>query len=277
MMAVPLERPEGGAVVSHTDVTERRLAEREAQTSRQELAHFLRVSTIGELTTSIAHELNQPLAAILANAQAARKLLAGPASAESAGEVREIVSDIVEDDRARGRGDPAPARPAAQRGGQPRRPGPERAGPRRDQAARQRRDDPGVTLRLDLAAEPLSSRGDRVQLQQVLLNLVVNALEALSETEGDWRIAVRTERVPGGLARVSVEDTGPGLPQAVRREIFKPFFTTKAKGMGMGLSIARSILAAHGGTISVDGATGQGARFTFTLPLLELAPPAGGP
>jgi len=274
---VPLERPEGGAVVSHTDVTERRLAERDAHRSRQELAHFLRVSTIGELTTSIAHELNQPLAAILANAQTARKLLAGPASAESAGEVREIVSDIIADDRRAGE--------VIQRLRDLLRKG---AGTRdhldlnalvRDVIKLLGNDVMirGVSLRVDLAAETLVVHGDRVQLQQVLLNLVVNALEALSETEGDWRIAVRTERVPGGLARVSVEDTGPGLPQAVRREIFKPFFTTKANGMGMGLSIARSILAAHGGMLSVDGAPEQGARFTFTLPLLELAPPTGGP
>ena len=112
----------------------------------------------------------------------------------------------------------------------------------------------GVSLRSELAGEALRTRGDRVQLQQVLLNLVLNALEALADSDGERRIGVRTERVAGGMARVTVEDSGPGLPAAVRQEIFKPFFTTKPKGMGMGLSIVRSILGAHGGTITVDAA-----------------------
>jgi signal transduction histidine kinase/integral membrane sensor domain MASE1 len=274
MMAVPLERPEGGAVVSHTEVTERRLAEREAQTSRQELAHFLRVSTIGELTTSIAHELNQPLAAILANAQAARKLLAAPASDETGREVREIVSDIIEDDRRAG--EVIRRLRELLRKGEGTRDDLDVNALVRDVIKLLGNDAMirGVALRLELAAGTLVVRGDRVQLQQVLLNLIVNALEALAETEGDWRIGVRTERVPGSMARVSVEDSGPGLPAAVQREIFKPFFTTKAKGMGMGLSIARSILNAHGGTISADSAPERGARFTFTLPLVGARPPA---
>jgi C4-dicarboxylate-specific signal transduction histidine kinase len=127
----------------------------------------------------------------------------------------------------------------------------------------------GVTLRTDLVDETLATRGNRVQLQQVLLNLVVNALEALAETDGDRRIGIRTERLPGRVAQISVEDNGPGLPLPLRREVFKPFFTTKAQGMGMGLSIARSILQAHGGTISVDSARKTGACFTLTLPLSE--------
>jgi len=126
----------------------------------------------------------------------------------------------------------------------------------------------GVSMRSELTDESLTTRGDRVQLQQVLLNLVVNALEALADSDGDRRIGIRTERA-AGMARVSVEDSGPGLPGPVEREIFKPFFTTRPKGMGMGLSIARSILGAHGGTISVDRGRERGARFSFTLPLVE--------
>ena len=106
------------------------------------------------------------------------------------------------------------------------------------------------------------------------MNLVVNALEALADTDGDRRIGIRTERGPGGMAQISVEDTGPGLPLPLRREVFKPFFTTKAQGMGMGLSIARSILQAHGGSIAVDDERHRGARFTLKLPLVEaLSPP----
>ena len=272
MTAVPLDRPEGGAVVSHTDITERRDAEAEADKSRQELAHYLRVSTIGEMTTSIAHELNQPLAAILANAQTARRILAAPATADGHREVQEIITDIIDEDRRAGeviRG----LRELLRKG--------EGTQEELDVNALVRGvlrllgNDVmlrGVSMRSELTDESLITRGDRVQLQQVLLNLVVNALEALAETDGDRRIGIGTERAPGGMARVSVEDTGPGLPTPVRHEIFKPFFTTKAKGMGMGLSIARSILGAHGGTITVDADRERGARFTFTLPLVEARP-----
>jgi signal transduction histidine kinase len=275
MTVVPLERPEGGAVVSHTDVTERRIAEREAQTIRQELAHYLRVSTIGELTTSIAHELNQPLAAILANAQAARKLLSSAPAPDRVGEVREIVADIVDEGRRAGeviRG----LRDLLRKGDSTREDldvnGLVRGVVKllgNDMMIR------GVTLRSDLAEEALATRGNRVQLQQVLMNLVVNALEALADTEGDRRIGIRTERGPGGMAQISVEDTGPGLPLPLLREVFKPFFTTKAQGMGMGLSIARSILVAHGGSIAVDDTHGRGARFTLRLPLVEVPPGTG--
>jgi signal transduction histidine kinase len=276
MTTVPLDRPEGGAVVSHTDITERRHAEAEADKSRQELAHYLRVSTIGEMTTSIAHELNQPLAAILANAQTARKILAAPATADGRLEVQEIITDIIDEDRRAGeviRG----LRELLRKG--------EGTQEELDVNALVRGvlrllgNDVmlrGVSMRSELTDESLTTRGDRVQLQQVLLNLVVNALEALAETDGDRRIGIRTERAPGGMARVSVEDTGPGLPTPVRHDIFKPFFTTKAKGMGMGLSIARSILGAHGGTISVDPDRERGARFTFTLPLVEARPAHAG-
>ncbi|HUL78064.1 MAG TPA: MASE1 domain-containing protein [Vicinamibacteria bacterium] len=268
---VPLERPDGGAVVSHADVTERRQAEADAEESRQELAHFLRVSTIGEMTTSIAHELNQPLAAILANAQTARRILSGPTSAESRREVQDIVEDIIEDDRRAGeviRG----VRDLLRKG----------------EGARQDLDVSalvrgvikllgndlmlrGVTIRPELAEEALVTHGDPVQLQQVLLNLLVNALEAVADAEGERRVAIRTERAPGGMARVSVEDSGPGLPPPVRSQIFKPFFTTKPRGMGMGLAIARSILEAHGGAIAIDDRP-RGACFAFTVPLVEVLP-----
>jgi C4-dicarboxylate-specific signal transduction histidine kinase/integral membrane sensor domain MASE1 len=269
MTVVPLDRPEGGAVVSHADVTERRLAEREAQTSRQELAHYLRVSTIGELTTSIAHELNQPLAAILANAQAARKLLAGQNRPEGVREVREIVSDII--DEGRRAGEVIRGLRELLRKGENTREDLDVNGLVRGVVKLLGNDVMirGVTLRSDLAEEALATRGNRVQLQQVLMNLVVNALEALAETEGDRRIHIQTERGPGATAQISVEDTGPGLPPPLRREVFKPFFTTKVQGMGMGLSIARSILQAHGGRIFVDDTRRGGARFTLTLPLAE--------
>jgi signal transduction histidine kinase len=126
----------------------------------------------------------------------------------------------------------------------------------------------GVTLRSELAPGRLTTRGDPVQLRQVLLNLVINALEALAEVEGERRVLIRTERLTGGLARTSVEDTGPGLRPPDGSDVFKPFYTTKEKGMGMGLSIARSILESHGGAITAWNNPRSGASFAFTLPLL---------
>jgi signal transduction histidine kinase/integral membrane sensor domain MASE1 len=268
LMVVPLNRPEGGAVVSHADVTERRRAEMMAQKSRDELAHFLRVSTIGELTTSIAHELNQPLTAIVANAQAARRLMAAAGPPGPVGEVDEILTEISSE--ARRAGEVIRGLRLLLRKGEH-----EQAeldvNVLVDDVSRLLANDVmirGVTLRHELTRERLLTLGDRVQLQQVLLNLLINAMEAMSEVRGERVIAVRTESAEAGMARVSVADTGPGLAAGREDEVFKPFYSTKAHGMGMGLSIARSILEAHGGTISAEHGAHSGATFTFTLPLV---------
>ena len=113
--------------------------------------------------------------------------------------------------------------------------------------------------------------GDRVQLQQVLLNLLLNALEAIPDGPGERTVSVRTASGPDGMARVTVADTGCGLPAGTEAAVFEPFFTTKAAGLGMGLSIARSIVEAHGGTISAEGRAG-GTTVTFTLPLVDAGP-----
>jgi two-component system sensor kinase FixL len=264
MMVVPLLRPEGGAVISHTDVTERRHAEMEAKRSQQELAHYLRVSTVGALTTSLAHELNQPLTAILANAQTARRLLSAPAANEL--ELREILGEIIEEDKRAG--EVIQRLRELLRKGEPERV-PLDANVLVRDVCRLLDSDAlirGVTLRVDLAPGPLVTLGDRVQLQQVVLNLIVNAIEALAHFEGDRTVRVRTAEAPGGLVRVSIEDTGPGLRPSDRGRIFQPFYSTKTKGMGMGLSIARSILEAHGGTIVAEDNPVAGATFTFNLP-----------
>ena len=266
MMAVPLLRPEGGAVVSHTEVTERRRAELEAQRSRQELAHTLRVSTIGELTTSLAHELNQPLAAILANAQAARRIL--PIESKNA-EVREILEEVIEEGKRAG--EVIQRLRELLRKGETERAPLDLNGLVQDVVKLLGNDVMlrGVSLRAELAPGPLTTRGDRVQLRQVLLNLVINALEALADVEGERQVLIRTERLTGGLARTAVEDTGPGLRPPNAGDVFKPFYTTKEKGMGMGLSIARSILESHGGGITAWNNPRSGASFAFTLPLVQ--------
>ena len=250
-----------------------RQAELEAQKSRQELAHFLRVSTIGELTTSLAHELNQPLTAILANAETATRLVRDSRAA-GAEELREILADIASEDRRAGefikrlrqllRKEEQPPRAVLDVNALVREIVELLAS---DALLR------GVALRLDLHPGRLTVRGDRVQLQQVLLNILINAMEALAESgTAEPTVRVRTEDAGDTGVRISVRDTGPGLRLATPEGIFEPFYTTKAHGLGMGLSIARSIAAAHGGTIEASNNPTRGATFTLTLP----AAPASG-
>ncbi len=265
LSAVPLDRPEGGAVVFHTDVSERKRIELEAQRSRQELAHFTRVSTMGELTASLAHELNQPLTGILANAQAARRFL--DASPPDLGEVQEILGDIIEDDKR--------AAEVIQRLRDLLRKGESQQLPLdlnaviRDVAKLVSSDAVirNVTLTLVLDPDLPIVIADRVQLQQVILNLLINGMEAMGDTVGGERpLVVRTECTEAKGVHVSVRDAGPGLRDGTQEMVFEPFYTTKPAGMGMGLAIARSIIEAHEGAIwAVNNAT-RGAAFHFTLP-----------
>jgi signal transduction histidine kinase len=265
MSVVPLNRPEGGAVVSSTDITERKRAELEAQRSRQELAHFTRVSTMGELTASLAHELNQPLTGILTNAQAARRLL--EVAKPDLAELRAILVDIIEDDRR--------AADVIQRLRDLLRKGESevclldlndlvrdtRKLLSSDTVIR------NVKIELDLDTRATVVSGDRVQIEQVFLNLLINAMEAMSErVGGDRTVVVRTRNADGNCVQASVEDGGPGLRSGTQQMVFEPFYTTKASGMGMGLAIARSIIEAHGGTIWAEN-NSRGATFHFRLPL----------
>jgi signal transduction histidine kinase/putative methionine-R-sulfoxide reductase with GAF domain len=266
--AVPLRLPKGGAVVSHTDITHGKLAELEAQRSRQELAHFTRVTTIGALTVSLAHELNQPLTGILANAQAALRLL--EATPPDLVEIRRILADIVADDKRAGevirglrsllRKDNVPFSLCDVNGlirG----------------VARLLSSDAiirNVTVRLELDPHPMLVSGDGVQLQQVVLNLLLNAMEAMAEcTEGRRAITVRTERPEADTVHVSVLDAGLGLRQDMHDLLFEPFYTTKPSGVGMGLAISKSIIEAHGGRIWATDNAPTGAIFHFALPLAD--------
>jgi signal transduction histidine kinase len=246
----------------------RRRAEREAQTRRQELAHMTRVATMGELTASLAHEINQPLAAILSNAQAALRLLAnGGANTQ---EIQEILADIAADDHRAGeviRRTRALLRKEASE--------PailevndlvaEVAGLVRGEMILQ-----NISLSLDLSPRPRFVHGDKVQLQQVLLNLMMNAFDAMKDTEmGDRRVLVHTGETQTHAVEIAVEDFGAGVPADKFEKIFEPFVTTKPHGMGLGLSICRSIIVAHGGRIGLVARPGGGARFWFTLPTAE--------
>ncbi len=265
MQVLPLRRPDGGAVVSHTDVTERRHAEAEAERSRQELAHFLRVSTMGVMATSLAHELNQPLAAIMANVQAAARLLESEARPELR-EVRSILADVVEEDKRAG--EVIRRLRELLKKGEPERV-PLNLNALVREVARLVNSDAlirRIAVRLELDPATPIVRADRVQIQQVVLNFVLNALEATADCSADHRwVLVRTHRGQSEV-QLAVDDEGVGLGNAASR-VFEPFYTTKPAGMGMGLSIARSIIMAHGGTISATNKPVRGATFSFTLPL----------
>jgi signal transduction histidine kinase/integral membrane sensor domain MASE1 len=263
---VPLNRPEGGAVLSQTDVTERKFAELEAQRSRGELAHFTRVSTMGELAASLAHELNQPLAGILMSAQAARRFLA--MTPPDLSELHEALADIIDDDKR--------AAEVIQRMRELLSKGEFRRDALNlnaliESMAKLLSSDAvmrDLTIRLELDPDLPPVRGDRVQLQQVILNLVLNAMEAMNEAGVTRRpVIVHTRSTGGGMVCVSVTDEGSGLRSGMGDMVFEPFYTTKTSGMGMGLAIARSIVRAHGGAIQASNNDTRGATFVFTLPV----------
>ena len=244
----------------------RKQAELEAMRLRQELAHIGRVSALGELTASLAHELSQPLTAILSNAQAAQRLLAG--DMVDLEKVREILSDIVADDKR------AAAVISGLRGllkkGEPEFVlldlneivGAVAWLMRSDTIMR------NVSMSLDLASDLPNARGDRVQLQQVVLNLVLNGLEAMREPHAGARtLVIRTARDAAGAVQVTVQDSGPGIAPKDLGHIFEPLYTTKREGLGMGLAIVHTIIRAHGGTVGAENNRDGGASFRFTLPV----------
>ncbi len=241
------------------DVTEHRQAEEE----RQAIAHAHRITTMGQLTASIAHEINQPIAAAVTNAEAALRWVG--MKPPDLHEVREALGRIVRDGRRAGevlRGIRSLIAKA----------------PRKDRLdingmilevialTRSEIYRNGVALRTQLAPDLPLVQGDRVQLQQVMLNLILNAVESLSGiSEGSRDLVISSE---GGAdrVRVAVQDSGPGLsPESVNR-LFEAFYTTKPEGMGMGLTICRSIIEAHGGRLWVTANEPRGAMFQFTLP-----------
>jgi signal transduction histidine kinase len=246
----------------------RRRAEIQARQRSAELAHVNRFSMAGELTATIAHEINQPLGAILANIEAAEILVKSPSP--DLHEIGEILADVRRDDvrasevigRLRSLLKKAPfelkdidLNDAAQ----------ETVRFLSALAiARQ------VELTSITAALPLPIRGDQIQLQQVIMNLIVNAMDSMSGMpSAERRVKVSTAR-DGNSACLSVSDVGSGIPAEKLRLVFEPFFSTKAQGMGMGLAIARRIVEAHGGQLSAENLAGRGAAFHVRLPLAEL-------
>jgi PAS domain S-box-containing protein len=258
----PMQSGEGSLILCViVDIT----ARRQAEEARQELAHASRLALVGELTASIAHEINQPLGAIISYADAAELLLeSGP---EWIAQVRKILEYIRRDDlrasevirrlRTLLRKDEMEMRPVDVN----------------DLASdvlllirpesRRRH----VTIETQFAANLPLVRGDKVHLQQVVLNLFLNGMEAMADMHGEKRLTVRTVLNQSGWVEIAIGDVGTGIPPDRLPRLFEPFFSTKKTGMGLGLSLARSLIEAHGGRIWAENNAPAGATFRFALPI----------
>jgi signal transduction histidine kinase len=245
----------------------RQLAEVQSRQRMTELAHVNRFATAGELTASIAHEINQPLGSILTNAETAEEIL--KTSNPDIAEVREIVSDIIQDDRR------ATEVIRRMRSLLKKAPFEQKQFDLNQVVQETIRffSSLAVGRKFELVSvitpEVLPILGDRIQLQQVILNLVMNGIEAMRDTPSEERIiSIRTSRVES-FAQLSVSDRGSGITEDKLTAVFEPFFTSKAEGMGMGLSIARTIIEAHNGLIWAKNRDHGGATFRIKLPLAQ--------
>ena len=248
------------------DVTERKQLEEESRQHKAALAHLTRVSTLGELAASLSHELNQPLTAIVSNAQATLRLLSR--DTPDLDELRAALTDITDDGKRAG--EVIHRLRTMQKKGDSRRDRLDINEVIREVLSLYRSDAmlKDISVECDLALNLPPVLGDQIQLQQVVLNLLLNASEAVGDLEpGSRKVVLRTSRVDSNTMEVNVRDFGTGLaPENVDR-IFDAFFTTKPQGMGMGLSISRSIIEEHGGRLWATQNPERGATFHFTLPL----------
>ena len=258
-----------GIVGVSMDITRQKQTDLEVERHRQDLGHLARVALVGEMATSLAHELNQPLTAIVTNAGAAQRFLARDELKREA--LQEVLTDIAADGRRAGeviRGIKGMVRKVDSARG------PVDLNTVIADVLRLVRADAlahDCTLATDLEPDLPAVTGDAVQLQQVLLNLVINAFDAMKQNPGEkCRVELSTRRDGANFIEVAVRDHGPGLPPDAPAKVFERFFSTKKEGMGMGLAIARSIIEAHGGTLdaaNVAASVGRGARFWFRLPV----------
>jgi two-component system sensor kinase FixL len=263
----PIHTAEGLLVLaSIIDISERKQAELQAARQRNEMAHLSRVTTAGELSGSLAHELNRPLGAILSNAQAAQRMLAN--GGIDVAEFREILNDIVSENKHAAEVIRR-LRLWLQKGEV------QQHSLRINKVVRDvlkliRTDfiSQNVSVDTELTRNLPTVTGDPVQLQQVLVNLMVNACDAMADCDTpERRLRIRTGLENGGGAViVSVTDRGGGIQVKEVEQMFEPFFTTKAKGMGLGLSVCRTIITAHRGKLWATNNPDRGATFHFTLP-----------
>jgi signal transduction histidine kinase len=247
------------------DITESKLAEEALNRARSELAHITRITTLNALTASIAHEVNQPLSGIVSNASASLRFLSG--DTPNLEETREAVRDIIRDGKRAGE---IITRIRALT---------KKTATRREKldlnetisevlaliGDEAKRRSIIVRTQFDDTLPPIT--GDRVQLQQVVLNLVMNAIEAMSDvSERPRQLVITTQNVDPDCVQATVEDSGTGIASNTVDRIFDSFYTTKTGGMGMGLSISRSILQYHGGRLWVEAKDAPGTMFHFTVP-----------
>ena len=248
------------------DITQRKRAEIQAEQDTAALYHMTRVSLLGQLSASIAHQLNQPLTSILANAEAAQKML--EREPLDVPELREICADIVAADHL-----------AAQvirrlgalfKRGKPLNERLDLNDVVRDtiELVRETLTTRHVTVVTQLAAALPPVSGDRVQLQQLLLNLALNASDAMAELPEDRRVLTIQTAAQDGAVQLCVADRGPGVPPEARERVFEPFWSTRPQGMGMGLAVCRSIAEVHQGSLTLGDAPGGGASFCAQLPVL---------
>jgi PAS domain S-box-containing protein len=249
------------------DITERRQSQDALLAAQAELAHAARVATLGELTASIAHEVNQPLAAIVTSGEAGLRWLRR--DIPNMEEVAAAISRIVAEGR---RASEIVTRIRAFLKKKPAQQDVLEIGEIIEEASllverELSKDD--ITLMIETKSGLPSVRGDRIQLQQVLVNLMVNAGQAMAEQSGPRIVTVSTGPADGNRLSITVKDTGPGIPQNDLPRLFEPFFTTKHGGMGMGLAICRTTVESHGGQLSADSTPGSGSTFRLTLPVIQ--------
>ena len=247
-----------------TDIDDQKRAEEALRQAQGDLARINRVTTMGELAASLAHELSQPISGAITNANVClRKLGRDQPDLE---ELRVAVTRIVRDAQ-RAAEIIKRIRSQFEKGASNRevidvneiiR---ETVALLRDETVRQ-----NIIVRMELAADLPQIVGDRVQLQQVAMNLIVNSIEAMKDVDGIRELIIRSQRTENEQILVSFSDTGVGLPSQLANQIFDPFFTTKPHGTGMGLRISRSIIETHGGRLWADSSPGRGATFHFNLP-----------
>ena len=271
VQAVPIIAPDGAVhewIGAAVDITQEKEIASTVQRQRDELAHVVRINTMGELAASLAHELNQPLTAILSNAQAAQRFLT--ADPTSLGEVRAILQDIVDDDKRAGE--------VIRRVRELVKKGNFEIAPLdleailREVVMLMHSDAILHNVDIVLQVDPRARRiyGDKVQLQQVLLNLFLNAFHAMKVCPMNERqVTVRTGPSKDHKVMIAVRDCGEGLKSEQLDEIFQPFYTTKDNGLGLGLAISHSIVEAHGGRLWAQNNPERGATICFTVPLCE--------